>query len=66
MPAGARPAEEGRLPLARHAVHRDRHPLVALLALFAVALAVVGVSATSITAFSVWDAANSLSAPSDR
>ena len=62
MPAGPPPSQEGRLPLARHAVHRDRHPLVAFLAIFAVALAVIGVSATSITAFSVWDAANSLSA----
>ncbi|MFB8146615.1 LCP family protein [Microbacterium sp. NPDC056003] len=62
MPAGTRPSEEGRLPLARHAVHRDRHPLVAFLAVIAVALAVIGVSATSVTAFSVWDAAHSLSA----
>ena len=62
MPADARTLTEGRVPLARHAVHRDRHPLVAFFAVFAVALAVVGVSGASITAFSVWDAANSLSA----
>jgi LCP family protein required for cell wall assembly len=62
MPAGARPSPEGRPPLARHAVHRDRHPLVSFLATFAVALSVVGVSAAGVTAFNVWDAANSLSA----
>ena len=62
MPARPRPSTEGRLPLARHAVHRDRHPILSLLAMFVVALAVVGVSATGLTVFNVWDAANALQA----
>ncbi len=62
MAAGTSPRAGGQAPLARHAARRDRHPIMALLAMFAVAVAVVGVSAAGLTVFSVWDAANSLNA----
>ncbi|MHC3000106.1 transcriptional regulator [Microbacterium sp. HJ5] len=52
----------GRLPLARHAERRERHPILAFFAMVTVAVAVVGVSAVGLTAFNVWDAANSLNA----
>jgi len=62
MGAGKHPSREGRAPLARHAVVRERHPLVSLLAMLAVVVGVAGVSATGLLAFNVWDAARALSA----
>lgn len=62
MAAGTKALKKGRTPLARHAVRKDRHPILSLLAMFTVAIAVAGVSAVGLTVFNVWDAANSLTA----
>ena len=62
MAAGTKALKKGRAPLARHAVRKDRHPILSLLAMVTVAVAVVGVSAVGLTVFNVWDAANSLTA----
>lgn len=62
MAASMEPSREGRTPLARHAVQRGRHPILAFIAIAAVAFGVVGASAVGLVAFNVWDAANSLSA----
>lgn len=58
----ARSQEAGRSTLARHAIRRERHPLISMLAMALVAVGVVGASAVGLVAFNVWDAANSLSA----
>lgn len=60
--AGGKGTSGARSTLARHATGRDRHPLVSLIAMFAVALGVVSASAVGLVAFNVWDAANSLNA----
>ncbi len=52
----------GRTTIARHAIGRDRHPIVSLIAMFTVALGVVGASAVGLVAFNVWDAASALNA----
>lgn len=57
-----RPSTGGRTPLARHGVLRTRHPLVTMLSMLAVVLGVVGLSATGIAAYSVWDAAEAMGA----
>ncbi|NLP83266.1 LCP family protein [Microbacterium sp. CFH 90308] len=56
------PSGEGQTPLARHGVLRTRHPFVTMLSMFAVVLGVVGVSATGIAAYTVWDAAQAIGA----
>jgi LCP family protein required for cell wall assembly len=61
MAARTRP-DAGRETLARHAVRRERHPVMSFLAMALVALGVVGASAVGLVAFNVWDAANSLTA----
>lgn len=53
---------EGRATIARHSSRRDRHPILALIAMVAVSLGVVGASAVGLAAFNVWDAANALTA----
>ncbi|HWS51402.1 MAG TPA: LCP family protein, partial [Microbacterium sp.] len=62
MAARNRPSSEGRAPLARHGVLRTRHPFVTMLSMFAVVLGVVGLSATGVAAFSVWDATQAVTA----
>ncbi|MCP2635999.1 LCP family protein [Microbacterium sp. HD4P20] len=56
------PSREGRAPLARHGVLRSRHPFVTMLSMLAVVLGVVGVSATGLAAYTVWDAAQAIGA----
>ncbi|WP_019180817.1 LCP family protein [Microbacterium yannicii] len=56
------PSHEGQAPLARHGVLRSRHPLVTMLSMLAIALGVVGVSATGVTAYSLWDATQAIGA----
>ncbi|MGK3954501.1 LCP family protein [Microbacterium sp. I2] len=53
---------EGQAPLARHGVLRTRHPFVTMLSMFAIVLGVVGVSATGVAAYTVWDAAQAIGA----
>lgn len=53
---------EGQAPLARHGVLRTRHPLITMLSMFAIVLGVVGVSATGVAAYTVWDAAQAIGA----
>ena len=53
---------EGQTPLARHGVLRTRHPLITMLSMFAIVLGVVGVSATGVAAYTVWDAAQAIGA----
>ncbi|WP_169583382.1 MULTISPECIES: LCP family protein [Microbacterium] len=60
MPAVARSSEEGRVPLARHAIRPRQHPVLSLLAMVAVVLGVVGASAVGLVAFQVVDTANAL------
>ena len=62
MAASPRPHRGGGAPLARHGILPSRHPLVTMLAMLGVVLGVVGVSATGLAAYSVWDAAQSISA----
>lgn len=62
MPAGTRASTGGRTTLARHAVRRERHPIMSLLGMLAVSVAVVGVSAMGLAVFNVVDAANALNA----
>jgi LCP family protein required for cell wall assembly len=62
MAAAKRPSGEGRQTLARHAVLKTRHPFVTMLGMLAVVLGVVGISATGVAAYSVWDAANAVTA----
>lgn len=64
MPAVARSSEEGRVPLARHAIHPRQHPLLSFVATVAVMLGVVGASAVGLVAFQVVDTANALNAHS--
>lgn len=64
MPAVARSSEEGRVPLARHAIHPRQHPLLSFVATVAVMLGVVGASAVGVVAFQVVDTANALNAHS--
>ena len=64
MPAVARSSEEGRVPLARHAIHPRQHPLLSFVATVAVMLGVVGASAVGVVAFQVVDTANALNANS--
>lgn len=45
----------GRGPLARHAVRRERHPLLRILSVLGVVVAVLGVSAAGVAAYAVWD-----------
>jgi LCP family protein required for cell wall assembly len=56
------PSHEGQTPLARHGVVRSRHPLFTMLSMLAIALGVVGVSATGVTAYSLWDATQAIGA----
>ncbi|MDE0547604.1 LCP family protein [Microbacterium sp. C7(2022)] len=60
MGAAGRPSGEGRQTIARHAVVKERHPLLRLLAMCAVALGVVAVSATGVAAYSVASAATAV------
>lgn len=53
---------EGQTPLARHGVLRTRHPFITMLSMFAIVLGVVGVSATGVAAYTVWDAAQAIGA----
>jgi LCP family protein required for cell wall assembly len=62
MAERTRPPRGGPAPLARHAIRRERHPVMSFLAMAVVALGVVGASAVGLVAFNVWDAANSLTA----
>jgi len=62
MASSPRSPRGGREPLARHGILPSRHPLVTMLAMLGVVLGVVGVSATGLAAYSVWDAAQSISA----
>ncbi|MGN6219192.1 MAG: LCP family protein [Microbacterium sp.] len=48
------------MTIARHGALRSRHPLVSLLAMFAVVLGVVGVSAVGLTAYNLWDASQAI------
>jgi LCP family protein required for cell wall assembly len=54
------PASAGRQTIARHAVVKERHPLVRLIAMVAVALGVITVSATGVAAYSVISTANAI------
>lgn len=47
-------------PLARHAVRRERHPLLRVLSILGVVVAVLGVSAAGIAAYAVWDTFSAL------
>ncbi|WP_171013274.1 LCP family protein [Microbacterium sp. 2FI] len=60
MPGTVGPSEEGRSTIARHAQADQRHPILRLLALLAVVVGVVTVSATGVAAYAVWDAATAL------
>jgi LCP family protein required for cell wall assembly len=60
--AGTKRPAPGRETVARHAVRRERHPILSFLAMAVVAIGVVGASAVGLVAFNVWDAANSLTA----
>lgn len=62
MAASNSPSGGGRAPLARHGELRTRHPLVTMLAMLGVVLGIVGVSATGVAAYSVWDAAQAIGA----
>jgi LCP family protein required for cell wall assembly len=62
MASSKRPSSGGRAPLARHGVLPSRHPFVTLLAMFGVVLGVVGLSATGIAAYNVWDAGQTITA----
>jgi LCP family protein required for cell wall assembly len=62
MASAKRPSAEGRAPLARHGVLKSRHPFVTIIAMLGVVLGVVGVSATGIAAYNVWDATQAISA----
>lgn len=62
MAAQDRSSREGRAPLARHGVLPTRHPFVTMLAMLGVVLGVVGLSATGVTAYSVWNAAQTVTA----
>lgn len=55
-------SSEGQTPLARHGVLRTRHPFITMLSMFAIVLGVVGVSATGVAAYTVWDAAQAIGA----
>ncbi|WP_194410510.1 LCP family protein [Microbacterium cremeum] len=57
-----RSSGEGRAPLARHGVLPTRHPFVTMLAMLGVVLGVVGLSATGVAAYSVWNAAETITA----
>jgi len=61
VPDDTRPPAKGRSTVARHATLRSRHPFVEFLAILAVVVGVVGVSATGVAAYTVWDAATTLS-----
>ncbi|MEJ1154607.1 LCP family protein [Microbacterium marmarense] len=50
----------GRETIARHADVKQRHPFFQFIAMFAVAIAVIGVSATGVAAYAVWDTANAI------
>ena len=60
MSSAKAPAEGGRAPLARHAVHTSRHPLLRLLSILGVVLAVFAVSAGGVAAYAVWDSFSAL------
>jgi LCP family protein required for cell wall assembly len=62
MARSARSSAEGQTPLARHGALRTRHPFVTMLSMLAVVLGVVGLSATGVAAYSVWDAAQAIGA----
>lgn len=47
-------------PLARHAVRRERHPLLRVLSILGVVVAVLGVSAAGVAAYAVWDTFSAL------
>jgi LCP family protein required for cell wall assembly len=64
MPSARRSPARGQVTLARHGELRTRHPLVSALAMVGVVLGVVGVSATGITAYNIWDAAQTVAANS--
>ncbi|WP_127817863.1 LCP family protein [Microbacterium sp. CPCC 204701] len=57
-----RSSSEDRAPLARHGVLPTRHPFVTMLAMLGVVLGVVGLSASGIAAYSVWNAAETVTA----
>ncbi len=62
MARRTRPDVAGAAPLARHAIRRERHPILSFLAMVAVAVGVVGVSATGLLAFNLADAATAVNA----
>ena len=62
MAAQRRPSTGGRAPLARHGVLPTRHPFATMLAMLGVVVGVVGLSAAGVAAYSVWDAAQAVSA----
>ncbi|WP_082541211.1 LCP family protein [Microbacterium sp. Root166] len=62
MASRKRPDVTGAAPLARHAIRRERHPIFSFIAMVAVAVGVVGVSATGLLAFNLADAATAVNA----
>ena len=60
MPVEKSPSRGGKTPLARHAVQRERHPLLRVLSILGVVLAVVAVSAAGVAAYAVWDTVSAL------
>jgi LCP family protein required for cell wall assembly len=54
------PADAGRQTIARHAVVKERHPLVRFIAMVAVAVGVITVSATGVAAYSVINTASAI------
>jgi len=60
MAAAKRPSAEGRVTIARHGALPSRHPVVSIIAMFAVVLGIAGVSLTGITAFNLWDATRAI------
>lgn len=62
MAARNRSSREGRTPIARHGVLPTRHPFVTMLAMLGVVIGVVGLSATGVAAYSLWNAADTITA----
>lgn len=60
MSAEKAPSEGGKAPLARHAVQRERHPLLRVLSILGVVVAVLAVSAAGVAAYAVWDTVSAL------
>jgi LCP family protein required for cell wall assembly len=52
----------GPVPLARHGALKSSHPFITLLSMIGVALGVLGMGITGVAAYSVWDAAQAITA----